>query len=43
MKVQLEFEIDNLEELDRLTKEIEKIIPKYKIKMEIDSAELKEE
>lgn len=43
MKVDLEFEIDSLEELDKVTKEIEKVIGKYKVKMEIDSNELNQE
>lgn len=43
MKVQLEFEIDNLDELDKVTKDIEKVIPKYTVKMEIASSELREE
>ncbi len=42
MKVQLEFEVETLEELDKITQEIERIIPKYTIKMEIDSSELKQ-
>ncbi len=42
MKVQLEFEVETLEELDKITQEIEKIIPKYTVKMEIDSSELKQ-
>lgn len=43
MKVQLEFDIENLDELDKVTKEIEKVIPKYTVKMEIESNELREE
>ena len=43
MKVELEFDISDLGELDRITKELEKIIPKYTVKMEIDSSELHEE
>lgn len=43
MKVQIEFEIENLDELDKVTKEIEKVIPKYTVKMEIESSELREE
>lgn len=40
MKVALEFDINNLEELDKITKEVDKVIPDYKVKMEIDSDEL---
>ncbi len=40
MKVDIEFEIDNLEELDKVTKEIQKVVPKYTVKMEIESNEL---
>lgn len=43
MKVALEFEINNLEELDKITKEVNKLIPDYKVKMEIDSTELQQE
>lgn len=43
MKVALEFEIDNLEELDKITKEVNKLISDYKVKMEIDSTELQQE
>ncbi len=40
MKVDIEFDIDNLEELDKVTKEIEKVVSKYTVKMEFDSDEL---
>lgn len=42
MKVDIEFNIDSLEELEKVTKEIEKVVPKYTVKMEIESDEFKE-
>lgn len=42
MKVDIEFDIDSLEELEKVTKEIEKVVAKYTVKMEIESDELKE-
>lgn len=43
MKVALEFDINNLEELDKITKKIDEVITQYKVKMEIDSDELHSE
>jgi len=43
MKVDIEFNIDSLEELEKVTKEIEKVVPKYTVKMEIESGELQAE
>lgn len=43
MKVDIQFDIDNLEELEKVTKEIEKVVPKYTVKMEFDSDELHDE
>lgn len=42
MKVAVEFDIESLEELDKITKEIEKVIPRYTVKIEFDSSELRE-
>lgn len=43
MKVNIEFNIENLEELEKVTKEIEKVVTKYTVKMEIESDELHRE
>jgi predicted RNA binding protein with dsRBD fold (UPF0201 family) len=43
MKVNIEFDVETLEDLDKITQEVEKIIPDYKVKMEFDSDELKDE
>lgn len=43
MKVDIEFEIDSLEELDRVTQEIKKMVPSYTVKLEFDSEEIAKE
>ncbi len=43
MKVEIEFDIENLEELEKITKKIDEVISQYKVKMEIGSEELHQE
>jgi len=43
MKVSINFEIENLEELEKINSAVKEVIPEYSVKMDISSEELNEE
>jgi|GEM_PF-3659667 len=43
MKVSVDFDIDNLEELEKINNAIKQVVSDYSVKLDIDSSELNSE